>query len=83
MQKNKIDREAHARKRKETTDSNIIEGHKKRITAGLVLASAQTFALGPNILAATLEWKRILDIVISEKKHGNMNSIHFVEKNLN
>ena len=64
--RNGIDREAQARKRKETADSHI-EGHKKRITAGL-LASAQTFALGPNILAATLERKRISDIVISTKE---------------
>ena len=65
--RNGIDREAQARKRKETADSHI-EGHKKRITAGLVLASAQTFALGANILAATLERKRISDIFISTKE---------------
>ncbi len=63
--RNGIDREAQARKRKETADSHI-EGHKNRITAGL-LASAQTFALGPNILTATLERKRISNIVISAK----------------
>ena len=62
--RNGIDQEAQARKRKETADSHMIEGHKKRITAGL-LASAQTFALGPNILAATLERKLISYIVIS------------------
>ena len=55
--RNGIDQEAQARKRKETADAQI-EGHK-RITSGL-LVSAQTFALGPNILAATLERKRIL-----------------------
>jgi hypothetical protein len=54
------------RKRKETADSHI-EGHKKRITAG-PLASAQTFALGPTILAATLEQKRLSDIVISTEE---------------
>ena len=64
--RNGIDREAQARKRKETADSHI-EGHKKRITAGL-LVPAQTFALGPNILAATLEQKRISDIGISTKE---------------
>ena len=65
--RNGIDREAQPRKRRETADSHI-EGHKKRITAGL-LASAQTFALGPpNILAATLERTRISDIVISTKE---------------
>ena len=66
--RNGIDRDAAqaSRQRRETADSHI-EGHKKRITAGL-LASAQTFALGPNILAATLERKRISDIVISTKE---------------
>ena len=37
-----------------------IEGHKKRITAGL-LASAKFFARGPNILATTQEWKKRQD----------------------
>ena len=65
--RNEIDQEAQAGKRKVTADSHI-EGHKKRITAGL-LASAQTFALGPIILAATLvEQKRISDMVISTKE---------------
>ena len=53
-------------KRIETANAHI-EGHKKRITAGL-LASAQTFALGPNILSATLEQKRFSDIIISPKE---------------
>jgi len=66
--RNGIDRDAAqaSRQRRETADSHI-EGHKKRITAEL-LASAQTFALGPNIFAATLERKRISDIVISTKE---------------
>ena len=79
--RNEIDREAQARKIKETADSHF-EGHKKRIRAGL-LASAQTFALGPNILAITLERKRVSDIVISTKKQkGNKNSIHLAENYL-
>ena len=66
--RNGIDRDAAqaSRQRRETADSQI-EGHKNRITAGL-LASAQTFTLGPNILAVTLERKRISDIVISTKE---------------
>ena len=66
--RNGIDRDAAqaSRKRRETADSHI-EGHKKRIAAGL-LASAQTFTLGPNILAVTLERKRISDIFISTKE---------------
>ena len=66
--RNGIDRDAAqaSRQRRETADSHI-EGHKKRIAAGL-LASAQTFTLGPNILAVTLERKRISDIVISTKE---------------
>ena len=64
--RNGIDQEAHARKRKEIVDAHI-EVHMKKITAEL-LASTQKFALGPNIFAATLGRKRILDIVISAKK---------------
>ena len=68
-------------KRIETADAHI-EGHKKRITARL-LANAQTFALGPNILSATLEQKRFSDIIISPKEtKGYKNSIHFAEKYL-
>jgi hypothetical protein len=66
--RNGIDRDAAqaSRQRRETADSHI-EGHKKRITAGL-LASAQTFTLGPNILAVTLERKRISDVVVISTK---------------
>ena len=63
---NGIDQESQARTRKETADSHI-EGHKKRIIVGLS-TSAQAFALGPNILAAKLEQKRISVIFISTKE---------------
>ena len=68
-------RRPQAGKRKETFDSHI-EGHQKRITVGLLVASAQTFALGPNILAATLEQKRFLDIVISAKETKRQQEIN-------
>jgi hypothetical protein len=57
------------------------KGHKKRTTAGL-LASAQTFALGPNIFAATLEWKQISDIVISTKETKRQQKFYTLKEKL-
>ena len=64
---NGIDQKAQARKRKETSDSQI-EGHKNRITVGL-LASAQTLPLDQIFLL--LHWNGsefFSDIVISKKE---------------
>ena len=74
---NGIDQKAQARKRKETSDSQI-EGHKNRITVGL-LASAQTLPLDQIFLL--LHWNgseffRTLSLV-KRKQKGNKNSIPF------
>ena len=52
-----------------------LDSHKKRFSAGLVLASAGTHSLGPNVLASAMVRKRNAEELVTERQNKRQHEI--------